>query len=162
MVARRSPTLPFVAMLLAAFLALAVLPAGIAHAKRQGTTYFFTDTATPVDAHNPLVVRPSGFVLFQDGQWVLEGLRWTGWGSSVAHATGLSSSSNDVPNAAEGKRIIQQAKVTLSKPGRFQGHRVYRCFRLTIPASPKSKQYLCLQHVGSTYLLASPGTGQPV
>jgi len=32
--------------------------------------YFFTDTATPINSHNPLVIRPSRFLLFQSsGNW---------------------------------------------------------------------------------------------
>jgi hypothetical protein len=146
-------------ILVAALAALAITPAGAALAERQQTTYFFTNTAIPVDRHNPLVIRPSGFVLFQDGQWVLERLQWSGWGSNVARAAGFSNSSNGIPNAAEGKRIIKPAKVALSKPGRFRGHRVYRCFRLTIPASPRSDQYLCLQRIGNSILLLPPGSG---
>ena len=116
--------------------------------------YFFTDTATPIDKQNPLVIRPSGFVLFQDGQWVLQDLRWTGWGSPVARATGISNSSNDIPDAASGRRIKTWARVTLSNPGRFQGHEVYRCFTLTVPA-PASDTHLCLARTGRIWLLQS-------
>jgi hypothetical protein len=129
-----------------------VLPAGA-----QGTLpqpiYFFSDTATVINKQNRLVIRPSGFLMFQDGQWVLEGLHWTGWGSRVARATGVSNSSNDIPDAASGARIKVPAQVTLSNPGRFRGHEVYRCFRLTVPSSPASDQHLCLGRVGSLFLL---------
>jgi len=114
--------------------------------------YFFTNTATPINRQNPLVIRPHGFLLFQDGQWVLQNLRWTGWGSPVAHATGISSSSNDIPNAAQGKRIKTWARVTLSNPGRFDGHEVYRCFSLTVPA-PASDMDLCLARAGHLWLM---------
>lgn len=46
-------------------------------------------------------MRPSGFALFLDGQWVLQDLRWSGWGSSVARATGISNSDNDIPNVGK-------------------------------------------------------------
>jgi hypothetical protein len=84
--------------------------------------------------------------------WVLEGLHWTGWGSMVAHASGISNSSNDIPKAASGARIKTPAQVTLSRPGRFQGHEVYRCFRVTVPP-PASYPFVCLKRVGSLYLL---------
>ncbi|MGA9856279.1 MAG: hypothetical protein WBQ18_00380 [Solirubrobacteraceae bacterium] len=114
--------------------------------------YAFTDTAAPIDSQNPRMIRPSGFLLFQDGQWALEKLRWTGWGSPVARATGISSSSTGTPNAAAGKRIRTWAHVTLSNPGRFQGHEVYRCFSLTVPP-PASNLHLCLARVGRIWVL---------
>lgn len=66
---------------LASFLTLLSTP--VARAKTNHV-YFFSDNSKPINGHNPLVMRPSGFALFLDGQWVLEDLRWTGWGSSVA------------------------------------------------------------------------------
>ena len=128
------------------------LPA-VAQAALPQPIYFFTDTAEPINKQNPLVIRPSGFVMFQDGSWVLEGLHWAGWGSSVAHATGVSNASNDIPDVASGKRIKTPAYVTLSNPGRFQGHEVYRCFTLTVPSFPQSDQHLCLGHAHSIYIL---------
>ncbi len=133
----------------------------LALAKRHRTIYFFTIPEAPVNKHNPLVIHPSGLPLFQDGQWILEKLHWTGWGSSVAHAQGLSSSSNDKPNAEEGKRIITWAKVTLSKPVRFRGHEVYSCFRVKVPP-PASYPDLCLQRSGGYVGLLPPGSGKPV
>ncbi len=128
-----------------------VLPA-LAPAALPQPIYFFTDTAQPINKENPLVIRPRGFLLFQDGQWVLERLRWTGWGSSAARATGVSSSSDDIPNAAEGKRIKTSVHLTLSNPGRFQGHEVYRCFTMTVPP-PASDMHLCLGHAHGIYIL---------
>jgi len=110
---------------------------------------------------NPLVVRPTGFPLFEDGQWVLEKLHWTGWGSPVALASGLSSSSNDDPNAEQGKRIITWAKVKLSQPGAFRGHRVYRCITVTVPR-PAHYPRRCLQRSHRSIGLLTPGSGEPV
>jgi hypothetical protein len=129
-----------------------VLPA-VAQGALPQPVYFFADTAEPINSRNPFVIRPKGFLMFQDGQWVLERLHWTGWGSRVAQATGISSASNDIPNAAQGKRIKTSAHVTLSSPGRFRGHEVYRCFKLTIRAYPRSDQNLCLGHAHNLYLL---------
>jgi hypothetical protein len=129
-----------------------VLPAAAQRALPQ-PIYFFSDTATVINKQNPLVIRPSGFLMFQDGQWVLERLHWTGWGSSAAHATGVSNSSNDIPDAARGRRIKTPAEVTLSNPGRFRGHEVYRCFMLTVRSHPTSDQHLCLKRTGSLWLL---------
>lgn len=129
--------------------------------------YFFARPSSPValigqhlPTPNPLVFRPSGFPLFEDGQWVLEKLHWTGWGSSVALARGLSSSSNDDPNAEQGKRIITRAKVRLSQPGVFHGHRVYRCIRVTVPR-PAHYPPACLQRSHRYVGLLAPGSGEP-
>jgi hypothetical protein len=133
--------------------ALALVLSAVAQGGVPQPIYFFTDTATPINSQNPLVIRPSGFLLFQDGQWVLQDLHWTGWSSSIARASGISNSSNDIPNAAQGKRIKTWADVTLSNPGRFRGHEVYRCFALTVPP-PASDTYACLAQVGSSWELA--------
>jgi len=131
-------------------------------AKSHRTIYFFSNPGISVEDHNPLVIRPSGWPLFQDGQWVLEKLHWTGWGSSVAHGKGLSNSSNGIPNAAEGKRIITSARVTLSKPVRFHGHEVYSCFRLKVPP-PAHYPFSCLQRLKGGYVgFTSPGSGTPI
>jgi hypothetical protein len=113
--------------------------------------YFFRSTIDTVDAQNQLVVRPAGFLMFEDGSWDLQGLRWTGWGTSVATASGISSASNDIPNAAEGKRTSVAARVTLSNPGPFQGHEVYRCFQLTVPTHPASNERVCLKQVAGAW-----------
>jgi len=72
---------------------------------------------------------------------------------SVARATGVSNASNDIPDVASGKRIKSPAHVTLSNPGRFRGHEVYRCFSLSVPAFPQSDQDLCLGHAHKLYIL---------
>jgi hypothetical protein len=113
--------------------------------------YFWHSTAAAVSVPkgepppgNTRVIRPAAIVMFADGSWDVDHLHWSGWGSRVAHATGISSASNGIPNQAQGKRIKRPARVTLSKPGRFQGHEVYRCFTLRVPSFPKSDEHLCL------------------
>jgi hypothetical protein len=83
--------------------------------------------------HGNPQVKPSTWLIPAHGSWALEKLTWTGWGTKVAHATGISSASNGIPNAAQGKRIKKKATVTLWNPGKVLGHRVYRCFELTLP-----------------------------
>jgi hypothetical protein len=99
--------------------------------------------------------------MFADGSWALENLKWTDWGTNVAHATGISSASNGIPNQAQGKRIKTKAKVTLWNPGNVLGHRVYRCFALTLPKQVSS-MILCLKNShGWIYLTTNakpPGT----
>jgi hypothetical protein len=157
----------------AALACLAFPPVGLSSQRsghrRAGSNqeiYFFSNPSSPVSGphlaiHNRLVIRPSGFPLFEDGQWVLEKLHWTGWGSPVAKAKGLSSSSNDDPNAAQGKRIITWAKVRLSEPGHLHGHRVYRCIRVTVPP-PANYPPGCLQRSHHYVGLLKPGSGEPV
>jgi hypothetical protein len=71
----------------------------------------------------------------------------------------LAIASNGIPNQAEGKRIKTAARVVLSKPGRFEGREVYRCFTLTIPAKPASDQHLCLkQQAGSWSFVSEPSS----
>jgi alpha-tubulin suppressor-like RCC1 family protein len=89
-------------------------------------------------------VRPSTAILFADGQWVLDDLVWRGWGTKVARANGLSSSSNDIPAAGPGRRINTPARLTLTHPTRINGHRVYRCFRMAVPP-PASQLHGCLK-----------------
>jgi hypothetical protein len=128
--------------------------------------YFFARPSSPVGGtgfhvYNPLVVRPEGMPLFEDGQWVLEKLKWSGWGSPVATARGLSSSSTGDPNAAEGDRIVTRARVRLSRPGVFRGHRVYRCLRISVPP-PASYPPGCLQRQHHAIGFYTPGSGDPV
>lgn len=96
-------------------------------------------------------VRPAGVLLFADGQWGLEDLRWTGWGSRVARANGVSSSSNTIPSAGQGRRIKTPARLVLTHPGRVNGHRVYRCYRMTVPP-PASSLHGCLKRFGGGWL----------
>jgi hypothetical protein len=118
-------------------LAITLVPA-MAQAAIPQPIYFWSNVAltirTPGQPAQAEVIRPSTIVLSADGSWGLEHLHWTGWGSSVAHAKGISSASNGIPNMAQGKRIKQSAQITLSSPGRFYGHEVYRCYALKVPA----------------------------
>jgi hypothetical protein len=100
-----------------------------------------------------LVSRPSLIGLFCDGSWYIEHLHWTGWGKSVAHGSGISNASNGIPSQAAGKRIKRRAQMTLSHPGRFGTHEVYRCFQLTVPGHRSSDLHGCLQHDGSYWLI---------
>ncbi len=117
--------------------------------------------------HGNPQVKPSTWLMFADGSWALEKLTWTGWGTNVAHASGISSASDGIPNQAQGKRIKKKAEVTLWNPGKVLGHLVYRCFALTLPKHPNT-MVVCLKNShGWIYLSTNakpPGTthgGQP-
>src|ERR1700742_940997 len=117
-------------------LVLALFFAGAAQAARPAPTYFFDSVASIIKAPGqpvqPEVIRPSTIFLFADGSWALIKLHWTGWGSKVAHGKGTSSASSGNPDQAHGKRTNTPAQITLSKPGRFFGHEVYRCYQLHV------------------------------
>ena len=138
---------------------LTVLSSPVARAKTSDPVYFFSNNAQPIDSHNPLVMRPSGFILFLDGQWVLQDLHWAGWGSSVARATGISNSSKDIPDAASGKRIKTWADMTLSYPVRWRGHEVYSCFKILVPppAGDLSGCVLPNPPIGNGWLVGGAG-----
>jgi hypothetical protein len=127
----RAATTVAICLALAALVTLASSPA--VRAKAPAPTYFFSNNGAPINSQNRLVMRPSGFFLFLDGQWLLQDLHWTGWGSPVARATGISNSSNDIPNAAAGRRIKTWADMTLSVPVRWHGREVYSCFHILVP-----------------------------
>ena len=138
---------------------LMVLSSPVARAKTSDPVYFFSNNSIPINSHNPLVMQPSGFLLFLDGQWVLQDLHWTGWGSSVARATGISNSSNDIPDAASGKRIKTWADMTLSSPVRWRGREVYSCFKILVPppASDLSGCVLPNPPIGNGWLVGGAG-----
>jgi hypothetical protein len=118
---------------------------------QAGQIYFYSDVNQPINfpsIKNPLVVSPAGLYLFEDGSWLLKNLQWSGWGTSVAHASGISSSSDCKPNCAAGTRTDTPAQFTVSSPGRVLGHEVYRCYRLVVPP-PASNLHGCLGRTGS-------------
>jgi hypothetical protein len=110
---------------------------------------FYSDIGNAVSPQNPLVVRPSTLLLAEDGSVALIHLRWTGWGTSRALATGVWSASNCNPSCATGARTTRPARLTLSRPGFVGGHRVYRCFEI-IPAHPQRdiEDHACIRGQG--------------
>lgn len=114
----------------------------------SGQIGFYPDIGNAVNTQTP-VVKPAQLFVTEDGSVVLEHLRWQGWGSSVAHGTGVLSVSNCTPSCAAGKRTTSSAQLTLSKPGSVLGHSVYKCFQLTAPSHPQSNEYACLGPAGT-------------
>jgi len=80
--------------------AVLVLAAGLAATAASGQDehaaaqiYFYGNVSAVINSpyeKNPLVVQPASLLLFQDGSWIIDGLHWSGWGSPVAHASGVS------------------------------------------------------------------------
>lgn len=121
--------------------------------------YFYPELSDPIGSQSPVTIRPRILFPTSFGTTVLKHLRWSGWGSKVAHATGILSYCN--PNCATGKRTHRPARFRVSSPGRVFGHRVYRCYRLTVSAHPKSTLRACLGPLGSEYGYV-PGSTRPV
>lgn len=146
-----------ISAILATIVALiAATPAAAATARAQ-PIYFWGSVANTIRAPGmpplPEVIRPSEIFLFADGSWDIDHLHWKGWGSSEAHASGISSASNGIPNQAQGKRINTPAQITLSHPGQFFGREVYRCFALAV-RPPATDLHGCLEGHGGYYYLS--------
>ena len=114
--------------------------------------FFYGNAGNPTGVNNPALVRPSVMVMFEDGSWLITNLHWSGWGSSTAHATGISSASSCKPNCAAGQRTHNPAQLTVSHPQNLHGREVYGCYQLTIPATPKANQHACIGRAGSLYI----------
>ena len=91
-----------------------------------------------------LRVKPSHIAFNADGNNLVTGLRWRTWGSSVTRAFGTNNVDNCVPNCASGHISHVRVQVSLSGPGFFHGHHVYRCYRVN-PANAFLRQRHCLQ-----------------
>lgn len=123
-----------------------------------GRIGFYGDIGNIINSRNPLLVRPSTLLLTEDGSVALVHLRWSGWGTSVARATGVWSASDGIPDQATGKRTTSPARLTLSRPGSVLGRMVYRCFEVTVPSRPRNGVRECLQRRGN-FCLYAPVTG---
>jgi hypothetical protein len=92
--------------------------------------YFFEIINEPT-IRLPLVMHPSSLFVLPHDTWNLENLHWSGWGSPVARATGVSAVDDCEPNCVAGKIARAPAELTLASPGHYMGHKVYRCYNLT-------------------------------
>ncbi len=87
--------------------------------------------------------KPAQIVFAADGNDGVTGLKWRGWGTSVARAFGTNHVDNCVPNCAQGHISLVRVQVSLSVPGSFRGHHVYLCYRVK-PANAYLSQRHCL------------------
>ena len=127
-----------------------VVPAGAAvQLSSSGQISFYSDLGNMANKSS-LAVRPSTLILVEDGSVALIHLQWSGWGTSVAHATGIWSASNGIPSQATGKRMTSPARLTLSSPGLVLGHRVYRCYQIDPPHPHRDiADHACMQRQGA-------------
>lgn len=120
----------------------------------SGQISFYSDLGN-MASQSSLVVRPSTLMLVEDGSVALIHLKWSDWGTSVAHATGIWSASNGTPSQATGKRTTSPARLTLSNPGLVLGHTVYRCYQIDPPHPRRDiADHACLQGQGTFYMYA--------
>jgi hypothetical protein len=131
--------------------AFAAAAGAFASPPNAGPISFYSDFGNMANKSS-LVVRPATLYLTEDGSVALIHLKWRGWGSNVAHATGTWSASNGMPSQATGKRITSPAQLTLSSPGLVLGYKVYRCFQIS-PPHPRRDIYdhACMQRDGAFY-----------
>ena len=126
----------------------------------SGQISFYGDVGNALDGQTPVGAPPSIFYLAEDGSVVLKNLQWSGWGTSVAEATGLWSASDCTPNCADGKLTTSPVTLTLSSPGSVLGHMVYRCVTWT-PAHPKLDAWgspECIQKKDNVYAYTPAST----
>jgi hypothetical protein len=136
-------------------------------ARASGQVVFYSDVAelapgASQELQNVPSVRPSEVLMFQDGSWVIEKLRWSSWGGSVARATGISSASNCKPNCAQGKRTHDPVRFVLSQRRHLFGRTVYACYQLTDPKAPATDQHDCLGHAHGNEYGYAPVAGSPL
>jgi len=90
-----------------------------------------------------LKIRPRTLTMAADGNDTITGLRWTGWGTSTAHATGVNHVNDCTPNCASGHITKVHVSVRLFSRGYYQGNYVYRCYAIK-PATVAYLRHFCL------------------
>jgi hypothetical protein len=135
-------------------------------ARASGQVVFYADVANLVPGpsynKNAPHVRPRLVLMFENGAWVIEKLRWSSWGGPVARATGISSASNCTPNCAQGKRTNDPVQFVLSHPRHLFGRTVYACYQLTDAKAPPTDQHDCLKHTRGNQYYYSAVAGSPL
>ncbi|MGV9296933.1 hypothetical protein [Amycolatopsis sp. NPDC003676] len=91
------------------------------------------------------VAKPSGLALAcADQKMGLDRLRWSGWGSATAHATGRFWQYDCIPDCASGKLVSVPTRVTVS--GLANGH--YSRLRVTVRPVPEDPRDYVLTKAG--------------
>lgn len=79
--------------------------------------------------HAPAVLDLSG-----DGSLAAQGIRWTGWGTSVAVGHGTAEANNCTPSCADGKFSPHPITITVSKPKTWGRDMAYSSLGYSIPS----------------------------
>jgi hypothetical protein len=77
-----------------------------------------------------LAVRPRVVTLTADGNDTITGLSWRAWGATTTQATGTNHVNNCLPNCSSGHIARIPTTLTLSRPGYYRGHYVYKCYAI--------------------------------
>ncbi|MDE2581643.1 MAG: hypothetical protein KGL52_08410 [Rhodospirillales bacterium] len=141
----------------AASFGMAATPALAAGGRPIG---FYGDIGNAVGGQTPMMSPPSTLLLTEDGSVALVHLHWHGWGTGVARASGVWSASSCMPSCATGKLTKRPARLTLSRPGMVNGHRVYRCFQVEPPHKARDiADHACLRGPGASVSYAPVSGG---
>jgi hypothetical protein len=146
---------------LVAWLAL-VAGAPRAAAARSPKVYFTTYPGAGFTDPEALAVRPKDLQMSGDASWIIDDVRWSSWGGSVAHGTGVSDVDNCTPQCAGGKHLTVPSRITLSRIGLLGADEVYQCISVTSSGPPS----FALQRAQQRYCLTGasplpPGTAPP-
>jgi hypothetical protein len=125
-----------IALVLGALAVCASLSSALA---ANGPIYFYRS----VGVIQGLRWKPPLIIFAADGNDTVTGLKWRGWGTFVARAFGINHVDNCLPNCAQGRVSLVRVQVSLSSPGLYRGHHVYRCYRVK-PANAYLSQRHCL------------------
>jgi hypothetical protein len=112
---------------------LAGLAATAASADAAQRTWF---AQSPDSAGGPFRVKPAKVYFGAGGGLSAARLRWSHWRESTAVGRGVAVQRVCKPNCAEGRSRRDPARLRLSRPGRLEDRRQYRCWRLTILRGP--------------------------
>jgi hypothetical protein len=80
--------------------------------------------------------QPVEITVSADGSGSVNDLRWSGWGTATATATGVMEVNNCNPNCAQGTYTPYRATVTLSGLRPYDGGQAYSTMRITSPGAP--------------------------
>jgi hypothetical protein len=118
-----------------------------AHRASTETPVFFdshTDLAEAIGSNAGFGRRPVALTVYPHDEWELFQLHWKTWSATAATATGSSWVNNCEPNCLADNISRDPAHLTLSDPGAFDGHLVFRCWRIVAANSPQKGRTLCL------------------
>jgi hypothetical protein len=108
-------------------------------AQASGSTpkvYFTSYPGAGLASGAVLVIKPKDLQISGDASWIINDVKWSSWGASVARGTGISDVDNCTPQCADGKHLTVRSQIALSKLGRVDGHEVYRCFDIKSTGPP--------------------------
>jgi hypothetical protein len=88
---------------------------------------YFTSYPGEGSAVESLRVRPKVLQMSGDASWIIDRVRWSGWGGVTAHGSGVSAVETCNPTCAGGGVVSTPSRITLSRRRRLDGHLVYEC-----------------------------------